>query len=109
MFGFFVKYKTGDIDMIRELTDRKENCLILDVRDANEYKSGHIPKTENVPLNRLEKRIRSMARNKDFPIYVFCSSGSRSRKAAKMLTDMGYTDVTDLGGLNLWSFELVKV
>lgn len=84
-----------------------DNVYIIDVREVNEYNSGHIQNAHNIPLAEIEninKKIISL----DSKIIVYCQSGNRSNKAAEMLLTMGYTNVYDMGGIISWKYELVK-
>lgn len=75
-----------------------ENALLLDVRTEEEYAAGHIPKSVNLPLAVLDKSSL-LPDNKDKAIFVYCQGGGRSRTAAAHLRQLGYTNVTDLGGI----------
>ena len=74
-------------------------ALLLDVREADEYKAGHIPGTVNIPRGVLEFRIYKQlgypktvdAKQK---IYVHCATGGRATLATKELKDIGFTNVT---------------
>lgn len=77
----------------------KNGAVLLDVRTAEEYNSGHFPGATNFEVQKMS--------NGEFPnvdktakIYVYCRSGNRSANATKQLEKQGFTNVTDLGGLN---------
>ena len=74
-------------------------AVLLDVRTPQEYGEGHIPGSRNVPLQSLDG-VEAVTDRKDTPIFVYCYSGSRSRQAASMLAEMGYTNVKNLGGIS---------
>ena len=74
-------------------------ALLLDVRTEGEYRGGHIPGSRNLPLAALGGAA-AVAPGKDTPLFVYCFSGARSRQAVSGLKHMGYTHVTDLGGIN---------
>lgn len=88
----------------------KGNTLIIDVRDANEVEeSGKIKGALNVSRGMLEFRA-----NPDTPYYLkdfekeksiilYCASGGRSALSGKVLKDMGYTNVYNLGAFKEWS------
>jgi rhodanese-related sulfurtransferase len=80
---------------------------VIDVRTPEEYRSGHIPGAVNVPLDRPEK-ITSVVKNMDEPVYVYCMSGSRSSAAANYFSRLGYTNVTNIGGIGGWRGKLKK-
>jgi thioredoxin len=82
---------------------KSEKVQILDVRTADEYKSGHIKNSLQANwLNRPEFDDRTSHLDKSRPIFIYCLSGGRSGAAAEVLTERGYT-VTNLeGGINAW-------
>ena len=95
IFDFF---KQPDINKGLKEYAEKENAVLLDVRTPQEYREGHIPGSKNVPLQTLDK-VRSVAENKDTELFVYCYSGARSRQAAAVLGQMGYTNVRNIGGI----------
>ena len=96
--SFFNFFKQPDIHKgLREHAET-ENAVLLDVRTPQDYREGHIPKSINVPLQTIDK-VTSVAENKDTELYVYCYSGARSRQAAAVLGQMGYTNVRNIGGI----------
>ncbi|SBW08923.1 Rhodanese domain protein [uncultured Eubacteriales bacterium] len=79
----------------------KSICLI-DVRTPQEYQDGHIPGSVNLPLGSMEG-ITSIAPEHDKKLFVYCLSGARAARACAELAGMGYTDISDLGGINNWT------
>jgi rhodanese-related sulfurtransferase len=77
----------------------KNGATVVDVRTASEFEYGHFEGAINIPLQGLHSRLPELG-NKNTPIVVYCATGMRSANAAKILTDAGYTDVTDAGGLD---------
>lgn len=75
----------------------KMGALILDVRTAGEYQGGHVEGALNIPVQDLESRLGEL-KDKKRAIVVYCASGMRSASAAKILTDAGFSDVTNAGG-----------
>ena len=80
-------------------------ALLLDVRTPEEYREGHLPGSQNLPLPRLDEAAARWP-DRARPIFVYCRSGARSLQAARHLTRMGYRRVTDIGGLLTWQGEL---
>jgi rhodanese-related sulfurtransferase len=81
-----------------------DSVQVLDVRRAEEYKTGHI---KNALLadwtNQTEFKRRVQYIDKDRPVYVYCLAGGRSAAAANWLRAQGYTRVVELqGGINAW-------
>lgn len=71
---------------------------LIDVRTKEEFRGGRIPKAVNVPVENLQL-ISKAVPNKDAKVFVYCLSGGRSSQAAHMLDHMGYTNITNLGGI----------
>lgn len=73
-------------------------ALLVDVRTPGEYSSGHLPGSKLIPISQVSVRIAEFGSDKSRPIVVYCRSGSRSGKAAKILEANGYTNVQNGGG-----------
>ena len=86
-----------------------EDCLILDVREEEEYKEGHIKDAKLLALSTLnEMTAKAVIPTKDTKLLVYCRSGRRSLKAADRLATFGYTDINEFGGIITWPYELEK-
>mgnify|MGYP002864479545 CR=1 FL=1 len=96
-----------DIDAGVRTCRATKGAILLDVRLREEYNFSHIEGARCLPLEQLEKAPSAMP-DKSRAIFVYCYKGSRSAKAAKILTKMGYERVTDIGGLKNYSGKLVK-
>ena len=96
--GFFDFLRGPDIDAGVEQCRQTPGALLLDVRTEGEYAEGHIPGAKNLPLQSLEG-IASVAPAKDTPLFLYCRSGARSGQATSQLQRMGYTRVTNIGGI----------
>ena len=96
--GFFDFLQGADIQQgVREYGETP-GALLLDVRTPQEYREGHIPGSKNVPLQSLSSGD-PMKAGKDTPLFVYCHSGARSRQAAALLAQMGYTHAKNIGGI----------
>ena len=84
-----------------------EHAILLDVRQPDEYEKGHVPGARSVPLQKLRDFSLEVT-DRTTPLFVYCLSGGRSRLAANALRGVGYTDVTDLGGINSYTGELER-
>jgi rhodanese-related sulfurtransferase len=79
------------------------DALVLDIRDTGEYNGGRIPKSKNIPLAELDKRVDDLAKFKDKPVIITCRSDSRAGAAARLLKARGFNDVYQLsGGFGAW-------
>ncbi|HET9462278.1 MAG TPA: molybdopterin-synthase adenylyltransferase MoeB, partial [Gaiellaceae bacterium] len=77
--------------------------LFVDVREPDEWDEGHIPGAIYTGRGRLEQRIEGLVPDKSRELVVYCSAGSRSAFAAKVLGEIGYTNVASLaGGFSDW-------
>ena len=74
-------------------------ALLLDVRSAEEFASGHAAGAQNIPVDELESRMSELPRG--HTVVTYCRSGARSRRAARTLRAAGF-EVRDLGTLDAW-------
>ena len=82
-----------------------DEVILLDVRTPAEYEELRIPGSLLIPLNVLEAEAPAQIPDKDMPIFIYCRSGRRSIDAAEILIELGYTDVTNIGGIIDWPYE----
>lgn len=75
------------------------NLTLIDVRDVEEFATGHLPNATNIPFNdgTLDAQIPTLDPNGTYGVY--CRSGNRSGQAVALMKDAGFTNVVDLGGL----------
>ncbi len=85
----------------------KEDVVLVDVRSAAEYNSGHIKDAVLLPLAQVGTKAEQVLGSKDKTIIVYCQSGGRSRVASSVLQRQGYQNVYDLGGIYSWPYEIV--
>lgn len=85
----------------------ESDYVIVDVRRADEFASGHIPGAINIPNESIDKSQPVALPNLDQLIMVYCRSGNRSKQAAKKLAAMGYTNIVEFGGINTWPGKVV--
>ena len=100
--GIFDFFKHPDINQGVQEFKNAAGAVLLDVRTPQEYREGHIPGSQNVPLQQLDK-VEEVTENKDTVLYVYCRSGARSRQAVSLLRAMGYTNVHNIGGIAAYS------
>lgn len=85
----------------------EENYVILDVRTAQEFASGHIPGAVLLPNETSGTEDIPLLPDQDQLILVYCRSGNRSKQAAEKLAQLGYTNIVEFGGINSWTGEIV--
>ena len=90
---------------VRSFRENK-NAILLDVRTREEYASGHIEGSRNLPLDEIDS-VDSVIKDKNTPLYVYCLSGGRSARAVAYLRGKGYKDVHDIGGIGSYSGKIV--
>lgn len=83
-----------------------EECIALDVREADEWEEGHIPGAIWIPLRELPSRLHELP--KDREIIAVCHSGGRSARAAKFLIAAGFRAVNLRGGMLAWRGEVQR-
>ena len=82
-------------------------AVLVDVRTPEEYAQGHIPGSVNIPLQNII-RVEQLVEQKDTPLFVYCHSGARSRRAAGFFRKIGYENVRDIGGIATYSGQLER-
>ena len=93
----------GPADLKRRL-DAGEPVVVVDVRDPDEYRDGHIEDAANISRGFLEFRIGTVAPEPTTPLVLYCQTGLRSMLAAKALKELGYENVINLqGGFQKWA------
>jgi len=88
------KFKQVRVSEVRKLVEN--NAFIVDVREKNEYATGHLINSVNIPLSELRDRTDEIP--KDVPVYLHCRSAQRSYNAVMALQGMGYHNVYNISG-----------
>ncbi len=90
-------------DDVRQRLARDGNATLLDVREREEYREGHLDGAVSLPRGFLEMRVEETVPDKGAPIIAYCGGGTRSLIAARTLKEMGYTNVVSMsGGFSAW-------
>lgn len=92
----------------KEMLEKDENIILLDVRTSKEHDEKHIPNSKNLPIDDLVEKAPEFLPNKDATIIVYCKIGKRSKKATRILCKMGYKNVYNLGGIEDWPYDTEK-
>ncbi|HPF58049.1 MAG TPA: rhodanese-like domain-containing protein [Candidatus Competibacteraceae bacterium] len=88
-------------EALRLINDKE--AWIVDIRDAAEYKSGHIPQARHIPSATLKGRVDELIKAGDKPVIVYCRSGAAAQSACALLKKNGMVNVYSLsGGLSAW-------
>jgi rhodanese-related sulfurtransferase len=100
-------YETITFAQAHQLLEQEPDCMILDVREEEEYITGHADGAVLFPLDTIDARSAAgRIPRRDTPVLVYCRSGRRSRQAAERLAALGYTRVYDMGSLVGWPYGL---
>ena len=84
--------------------ENTSNAQILDVRTPEEFAIEHLQKAENVNWLSADFATNTTKYDKSKPIFVYCMSGGRSKKAAEKLSELGFTKIYELqGGIMKWN------
>ena len=98
---FFNRTNINDaVDEWRNMAD----AVLIDVREADEFRAGHIPGAINVPLSGID----TVSIPKDKQVFVYCLRGTRSRQAVGKMKKMGYAKVKSIGGIVCYKGQIEK-
>ncbi len=92
----------------KKLLDTLPEKVLLDVREEEEYITGHAVDAVLLPVDELnDETALDVIPTLETPVLVYCRSGIRSNLAAHKLEEYGYTTIYDIGGLVGWPYGLV--
>lgn len=92
----------------KKIMDTAEGYIILDVRTPEEFAEGHIPNAICIPDYQIAEKAEDVLTDKNQMILVYCRSGRRSKNAAAILEDLGYTKIREFGGIIDWKYDVIK-
>ena len=101
-------YQSITQEKAKEIMDGGGDYVILDVREQSEFDEGHISGAILIPYTEIEERAENELSDKDETILVYCRSGRRSKIAAEKLSELGYTNVLEFGGIIDWEYGVVS-
>ena len=96
--AFSKPYKTVSVAEAKDLL--ASGAALIDVRSAQEWRSGRAPQAKHLPLDRLQDSTAGINRNR--PVITVCASGARSASAARLLVSQGYEAYSLRGGMRAW-------
>ena len=81
----------------------REKAVVIDVCETEEFATGHVGGSKNIPLNLLEEKLASTVKNKALPLILVCATGARSARAVAIARKLGYENTQAMsGGLKAW-------
>ena len=92
----------------KQIMDKEEGFIILDVRTQEEYDQGHLPGAVVISHEEIAEKAEGALTDKDQLILVYCRSGRRSKIAAEALVELGYTNIKEFGGIIAWPYDVEK-
>ncbi len=99
-----IKSRIEEVDPADVRDQVRNGAVVVDVRETEEWSTGHIPGAKHVPKSYLESRIEGAAPDRSQHVILYCQSGNRSAWAARtLIEDLGYENVESMtGGVTLW-------
>lgn len=97
-------FKSVDVAEFKTTLEKTTDAQLLDVRTPGEFAGGHISNAKNADWNGSDFNTQVANLDKEKPVFVYCLSGGRSKKAASHLKDLGFKNIIELnGGYLAWS------
>ena len=96
--AFSKPYTTVSVAEAKDLLS--SGAALVDVRTAQEWRTGQAPQAKHIPLDRLQTSTAGINRNR--PVIAVCASGVRSASAARLLASRGYEAYSLRGGMGAW-------
>ena len=102
-------YQQITAEEAKTMMEEQADAVILDVREQDEYETGHIPGAVLLPVGTIDEDSAAAAiPEKDSVVLVYCRSGNRSKTASQALADLGYTQIYEFGGIKDWPYEVER-
>ena len=89
--------RTISMKQLEAYFDSGREFTLLDVREPEQFREGHLEGAVNIPLEELEQRAHELSARA--PVVIYCEHGSRSLLAAQILDSLGIAAVSAVGGL----------
>jgi len=91
----------------KEILDTRPGCVLIDVREEEEYITGHAVDAVLLPVDQITaETAERVIPDRDSAVLLYCRSGRRSRQAARKLAALGYTQLYDIGSLIGWPYGI---
>lgn len=106
MFGLFgsKKYNEMSATAFAEALKSNKDVVLLDVRSAGEFSSGHIKSAKNIDVQSASFQANVQKLDKTKQYLVYCRSGMRSGSACSTMASLGFTNLVNLkGGIMSWT------
>ena len=102
-----MSYQQITAEQAKTMMNEQPDAVILDVREQQEYDSGHIPNAVLLPVGSItEQTTAEVIPDKETVVLVYCRSGNRSKTASAALVELGYSKIYEFGGIKSWPYEI---
>ncbi len=98
-------YERLTVEEAQSYMSFEENFVIADVRPEKDYLAGHIQDARSLPYNQIVENAEDLLPDMGQMIYVYGASSEESCRAAQKLSDMGYTNIAEIGDYDSWIME----
>jgi phage shock protein E len=99
--GYLLVLRRGDLSSSEARALVASGALLVDVRSPGEFAAGHIDGAVNVPVDQISNLLERLG-SMDRTVIVYCRSGARSSRSARVLREAGFEKVRDLGAMARW-------
>ncbi|MDF2558495.1 MAG: Rhodanese domain protein [Bacillales bacterium] len=107
IYNYLTQRKASKVLTEAEFIAGYRKGQLIDVREDNEFKAGHILGARNLPMSMFRRTMTSL--RKDMPVYLYCQNQIKSSRAASMLYKAGFKEIYQLqGGFKLWTGKIKK-
>lgn len=100
--------RSGQVSSKEAVEYLRNGAMLIDVRSAQEYESGHILQAYNMPLDRIDVLVPTAVKDRNKVLLLHCASGVRSGLAKRKLEGLGYRNVFNLGSYDRASQIVLK-
>ena len=105
--SFLDLFRRPDINAGVEKFRNTPGAVLLDVREPDEFRGGHIPGSVNIPVGQIGM-VRERIPDTKTLVFTYCLGGHRSGKAVRALRAMGYRNAVSIGGVGRYTGELER-
>lgn len=91
-----------DVKKLKQMLDRGEPVIVVDVRDAGDFAQGHVRGALNIPLAQVEGELRDIALAGKKIVFI-CKTDRKSSKAVEVAAKIGVESVAVTGGMESWT------
>lgn len=99
------KYLVISPEEAKQILSENPDAILVDVRPEDDYLERHIVGAISLPRDEIAEKAAQILPNKDAVILLYCTRGIKSKEAGELLSDMGYANLYNMGGINDGPYE----